>query len=132
MEIISIGIFSGILRRRIGDPCHQTWVTNSLEQRIKTHHFETDSMGAMNFIRDPPPCHPTLTRHVKKIGELINRDWTVLIQHKLCEGNQVADKLANSILDTDNDNSWLLDEPLAHISIDLYDDAYGTLFPRPP
>ncbi|MED6173930.1 hypothetical protein PIB30_064327 [Stylosanthes scabra] len=61
---------------------------------------ETESKGAMDLIMNPPLRHHILSRHLKRIRSIVNRNWTVKFNHQLREANKVADKLSNFALDT--------------------------------
>ncbi|RYR53791.1 hypothetical protein Ahy_A06g029039 [Arachis hypogaea] len=91
--------------------------------------LETDSQAAVNLMENPPKRHPTLTRPIRRIKELLNRNWQVRIRHIYREANQLADGIANLLLNQNREHAtW--DHPPKETTLILFADRSGVSFPR--
>jgi ribonuclease HI len=89
----------------------------------------SDSLQTVNLIRDGVSVHHRFANEVLSIRQLIDRDWNVVVEHTLREGNTCADVLAKM--------GALSDVPLVsfhtppmELSSPLLVDAQGVVFIR--
>ncbi|KAL4397659.1 hypothetical protein AHAS_Ahas01G0214000 [Arachis hypogaea] len=78
-------------------------------------------------MENPPKRHPTLTRPIRRIKELLNRNWQVPIQHIYREANQLADGIANLLLNQNKEHAtW--DHLPKETTLILFADRSGVFF----
>jgi ribonuclease HI len=89
----------------------------------------SDSLQAVNLIWDGVSAHHRFANEVVSIRQLLDRNWEIVVEHTLREGNACADVLAKM--------GALSDSPLVKISsppvdlaIPLLADAQGVVFFR--
>ncbi|MED6162599.1 hypothetical protein PIB30_072041 [Stylosanthes scabra] len=91
--------------------------------------IDTDSKCAIDLINNIPVCHPTLTRPLRLISKFLTKDWVGHLSHTYREANQVADALANLLLDSPAEIAhWI--QPPKEILLNISADCSGTFFPH--
>ncbi|KAK2415253.1 hypothetical protein QL285_037750 [Trifolium repens] len=87
----------------------------------------SDSLQTVSLIRDDVFVHHRFENEVVSIRQLLARDWDVVVNHTLREGNACADvlakmgALASAPLVT-------LSTPPSDLSMPLLADAHGVVF----
>jgi ribonuclease HI len=89
----------------------------------------SESLQAVNLIRDGVSAHHRFANEVFSIHQLLDRKWEIVVEHTLREGNACADVLAKM--------GALSDSPLVKLSpppidpvIPLLANAQGVVFVR--
>jgi ribonuclease HI len=89
----------------------------------------SDSLQAVNLIRDGVSAHHRFANEVISICQLLDRNWEIVVEHTLREGNACADVLAK--MDALSDSPLVkLSSPLVDLAIPLLADAQGVVFFR--
>ncbi|MCH90325.1 ribonuclease H protein [Trifolium medium] len=88
-----------------------------------------DSLQAVSLIKDGVSHFHTFANEIHIIRQLLHRDWNVVINHVLREGNVCADVLAK-IGASSNSPIVVLESPSPELSNSLGADAWGVVFIR--
>ena len=72
----------------------------------------------------------TIPSLVRRIQEILQRDWHTQVIHTLQEGNKCADWLANFSLSLNSWNLVVLESPPSELQRLIYDDISGACMPR--
>ncbi|GAU48983.1 hypothetical protein TSUD_245740 [Trifolium subterraneum] len=89
----------------------------------------SDSLQAVSLIKDGVSHFHTFANEIHPIRQLLRRDWTIVIEHILREGNACADVLAKKGSST-NSPIVIVDSPPPELSNALSVDARGVVFVR--
>lgn len=71
------------------------WVRHCLEDGVSSLVVETNSAVACNLVENKSKSNVLLQPLLRKIFQLMDREWDVLVQHVYREANMCADWLAN-------------------------------------
>ncbi|MED6224604.1 hypothetical protein PIB30_085712 [Stylosanthes scabra] len=120
----------GVLLMLTNRPKLLRWRSMPSKKRLKSLGIRESVTSLLKLtyrvlLRNPPVRHHSLMRPLKKINELIRRNWRVEIKHVLREANQeVADGLANKIL-KDRLEATFYEQPPMEVHHCLFAYAYG-------
>jgi ribonuclease HI len=88
-----------------------------------------DSLQAVSLIKDGVSHFHTFANEIHTIRQLLRKDWTIVIEHILREGNACADVLAKKGSST-NSPIVIVESPPPELSNALSADARGVVFVR--
>ncbi|XP_045797645.1 uncharacterized protein LOC123891799 [Trifolium pratense] len=89
----------------------------------------SDSLQTVTLVKNGTSPHHKFANEVFSIRQLLDRDWNVVINHTLREGNACADMLAKMGANTISPLVKLV-EPPSELSPHLSADAWGVAFIR--
>ncbi|GAU43449.1 hypothetical protein TSUD_140860 [Trifolium subterraneum] len=89
----------------------------------------SDSLQAVSLIKDGVSHFHTFANEIHIIRQLLRRNWNIVIDHILWEGNACADVLAKKC-SSSNSPIVMLDSPPPELSNALSADARGVVFVR--
>jgi hypothetical protein len=86
-------------------------------------------LQAVSLIKHGASPHHRFANEIHRIRQLLNKDWSVVVNHTLREGNACADVLAKMGA-ASNSPLIILDEPPSQLASALHADAWGVAFVR--
>ncbi|XP_045831415.1 uncharacterized protein LOC123922770 [Trifolium pratense] len=89
----------------------------------------SDSLQAVNLIREGVSAHHRFANEIFSIRQLVDKDWDVVLEHTLREGNACADVLAKMGARS-NLPLVKITSPPSELSMPLLADAQGVVFIR--
>ncbi|PNX71251.1 ribonuclease H, partial [Trifolium pratense] len=89
----------------------------------------SDSLQAVTLIKEGVSPHHRFANEIQSIRQLISKDWSVVIEHTLREGNACADCLAKMGASS-NLSLVILNTPPTGLYLSLLADAQGVAFAR--
>jgi len=91
---------------------------------------ESDSKLLIDMITNNCKMNGTTLVLIRRIQNILNRNWRIQVHQTFREGNRNADWLANFSLTMNSWNFILLETPSSELNSLLFDDIYGTCMPR--
>jgi len=91
---------------------------------------ESDSKLLVDMITNNCKMNGTTLVLIRRIQNILNRNWKIQVHHTLREGNRSVDWLANFSLTMDSWNLILLETPSTELNSLLFDDIFGACMPR--
>ena len=97
---------------------------------VKNHRVEVDSIKAVQWIKGRGQVTNSLANLVELCGELMEKQWSVHLQHVYHEGNKVPDPMARIALTQEHgvNRTWKL--PPRNLEPVLQHDVLGMTWPR--
>ena len=92
--------------------------------------IESDSKVLIDMVTNNCKINGTIPSLVRRIQEILQRDWHTQVIHTWREGNRCADWLANFSLSLDSWNLVVLESPPNGLQRLIYDDISGACMPR--
>ncbi|MCI06947.1 ribonuclease H protein, partial [Trifolium medium] len=107
-----------------------TWLTNLLGEWVQKNHLLLRfASGAVNLIREGVSVHHRFANKIFSIQQLVDKDWDVVVEHTLREGNACADVLAKMGALSDSPLVKITSPP-SELSMPLLANAHGVVFIR--
>jgi len=91
---------------------------------------ESDSKVLVDMVSNNCKINGVIPSLIRRIQELLRRDWHTQVIHTWREGNRCADWLANFSFSLDSWNLLVLETPPSELRRLLFDDISGACMPR--
>ena len=91
---------------------------------------ESDSKLLIDMVTNNCKMNGTTLVLIRRIQNILNRNWWIQVHHTLREGNISADWLANFSLTMNSWNFILLETSPSELNRLLFDDIFGACMPK--
>ena len=102
----------------------------ALRDSISQHCVESESKLLIDMITNNCKMNGTTPVLIRRIQNILNRNWRIQVHHTLREGSRSADWLGNFSLTMDSWNFTILETPPSELNSLLFDDISGACMPR--